>query len=133
MENSGRRHAELIEGDLQFHRTIFQMAANRVCSLMFSIVHESLHSLMELTSQMVNLEHTAHLHRRIYNAIRKGQAEEARARMFAHLTDAKQLLMRSHEARIQSRIGHRLSALALGVPAKPRAHAHGRNPISREP
>jgi GntR family transcriptional repressor for pyruvate dehydrogenase complex len=114
MEESSDRHDELIQGDLEFHRIIFQMAANRVCSLMFSIVHESLHSLMELTSQMVDLEHTALLHRRIYNAIRKGQAEEARARMFAHLTDAKQLLMRSHEVRVKAHIGDRMSRLTLG-------------------
>ena len=120
MEESGDRHGDLIEADLQFHRIIFQMAANRVCSLMFSIVHETLHSLMELTSQMVDLDHTVHLHRRIYTAIRKGQAEDARARMFAHLTDAKQLLIRSNEVRIQTRIGDRLSAFTLGAPAKPR-------------
>jgi DNA-binding FadR family transcriptional regulator len=83
---------------------------------MFSIVHESLHSLMELTSQMVDMEHTALLHRRIYNAIRKREPEEARARMFAHLTDAKRLLMRSHEERLQTRIGDRLSMLTLGEP-----------------
>jgi GntR family transcriptional repressor for pyruvate dehydrogenase complex len=118
MEESGGNHAELIEGDLEFHRIIFQMAANRVCSLMFSIVHESLHSLMQLTSQMVDLEHTVLLHRRIYNAIRKGQAEDARARMFGHLTDAKRLLMRSHEARMQTRIGDRLSSLTLVPPVK---------------
>ena len=121
MEASGERHEQLIEGDLEFHRIIFQMAANRVCSLMFSIVHESLHSLMELTSQMVDLQHTALLHRRIYNAIRKGEAEEARARMFAHLTDAKRLLMRSHAVRMQTRIGDRLSSLTLGEPGKSRA------------
>jgi len=113
MENSDGRLAELIEGDLQFHRTIFQMAANRVCSLMFSIVHESLHGLMELTSQMVALEHTTRLHRRIYSAIRKGQAEEARERMFVHLTDAKQLLIRSHAVRRQTRLGDRLSTFSL--------------------
>jgi GntR family transcriptional repressor for pyruvate dehydrogenase complex len=121
MESSGDRHAELIEGDLQFHRTIFQMAANRVCSVLFSIVHQSLHSLMELTSQMVDLEHTVRLHRRIYIAIRKGQPEEARSRMLAHLTDAKRLLVRSNERRTHSRIGNQLSALSLGEPAKPRA------------
>jgi len=120
MEESREHPEEVIEGDLEFHRIIFQMAANRVCSLMFSIVHESLHSLMELTSQMVDMEHTALLHRRIYNAIRKGEPEEARARMFAHLTDAKRLLMRSHEERLQTRIGDRLSMLTLGEPAKTR-------------
>ena len=120
MQNSGDRHFDLIEGDLQFHRMIFEMAANRICSLLFSIVHQSLHNFMELTSQMVDLEHTAQLHRHIYNAIRKGQPEEARARMFAHLTDAKRLLVRSNEARIQTRIGDHMSALRLGKAKVPR-------------
>jgi GntR family transcriptional repressor for pyruvate dehydrogenase complex len=97
-------HEEFIEEDLRFHRTIFQMADNRVCSLMFSIVHELLHNLMELTSQMVDLEHTARLHNRIYTAIRRRDPEEARVRMLAHLTDARGLLLRSCEARRQSKL-----------------------------
>jgi GntR family transcriptional repressor for pyruvate dehydrogenase complex len=105
--------AEVVEDDLRFHRTIFLMAENRVCSLMFSIVHESLHKLMEITSQMVDLEHTLRLHQRIYNAIKKGDPGEARARMFAHLTDAKELLTKSNAARIQTQLGDRLSTLSL--------------------
>ncbi len=120
MENSRDDHAGLIEADLEFHRTIFQMAQNRVCRLMFSIVHESLHGLMEITSQMVDLEHTVRLHRRISTAIRKRDPDEARARMFAHLTDAKDLLIRSHQARAQARLGDRFSRLSLTVPAAPR-------------
>ena len=38
---------------------------------MFSIFHESLHKLMAITSQLVDLEHTLRLHQRIYDAIRK--------------------------------------------------------------
>jgi GntR family transcriptional repressor for pyruvate dehydrogenase complex len=110
---NGTGHGEVVEDDLRFHRTIFLMAENRVCSLMFSIVHESLHKLMEITSQMVDLEHTLRLHQRIYNAIRKGDAAEAHARMFAHLTDAKELLIRSNAARIQTQLGDRLSTLSL--------------------
>lgn len=112
MENSNGDHAGLIEDDLQFHRTIFQMADNRVCSLMFSIVHESLHNLMEITSQMVGLNHTVRLHHRIYSAIRKRDATEARTRMFAHLTDAKELLIRSNSARVQAELGDRMSTLS---------------------
>ena len=108
------QHAELIEEDLRFHRTIFQMADNRVCSLMFSIVHELLHGLMEITSQMVDLDHTVKLHNRIFTAIRKGDAAEARARMFAHLTDARELLLRSRAAQSQKRMGDRFSRLAYG-------------------
>lgn len=105
--------AALVEEDLRFHRIIFQMAGNRVCSLMFSIVHQSLQSLMEITSQMVDLQHTVKLHNRIYAAIRKGDPDEARARMFAHLTDAKGLLIRSSEAQIQARLGGRLTTLSV--------------------
>jgi GntR family transcriptional repressor for pyruvate dehydrogenase complex len=104
MKESADDHAELIREDLQFHRTIFEMADNRVCSIMFSIVHESLHSLMEVTSRMVGVEHTLKLHSRIYAAMRKGDPEEARARMAAHLVDAKGLLVRSHEGQMQERL-----------------------------
>jgi GntR family transcriptional repressor for pyruvate dehydrogenase complex len=114
-------HTEVVEDDLQFHRTIFQMADNRVCSLMFSIVHESLRKLMEITSQMVDLEHTLRLHQRIYTAIRKGDPGEARARMLGHLADAKELLIKSNAARIQTQLGDRLSTLSLdGTPRRHR-------------
>lgn len=106
-------HVELVEEDLRFHRTIFQMADNRVCSLMFSIVHELLHSLMEITSQMVDLDHTVKLHTRIFTAIRKRDPEEARARMLAHLTDAKELLLRSDQAKKLKKMGDRFSMLSL--------------------
>lgn len=116
MEAGNGHHIEAVEGDLQFHRTIFQMAENRVCSLMFSMVHESLHKLMEITSRMVDLDHTVRLHHRIYTAIRKGDAAEARSRMFSHLTDAKELLIRSDAARIQTQLGDRLTTLSKAIP-----------------
>jgi hypothetical protein len=75
---------------------------------------------MEITSQMVDLEHTLRLHQRIYNAIKKGDAGEARARMFAHLTDAKELLTKSNAARFQTQLGNRLSTLSLAGTQKQR-------------
>jgi GntR family transcriptional repressor for pyruvate dehydrogenase complex len=113
MRENGDDLEALVEEDLRFHRTIFQMAGNRVCSIMFSIVHESLHKLMEITAQMADLEHTVKLHNRIYAAIRKGNPDEARARMFAHLADAKELLIRSSEERSQTRLGDRMSRLSI--------------------
>ena len=50
MQESADDHAQLVEEDLRFHRTIFQMADNRVCSVMFSMIHQSLHKLMDVTS-----------------------------------------------------------------------------------
>src|SRR5204863_1101577 len=108
MEKSSGRHDELIEADLQFHRTIFRMADNRVCSLMFSIVHESLRRLMELTSQMVDLEHTARLHRRIYSAIRKGKGGGG-PRPDVRTSDRCQAITDSFRwVRAQARLGDRL-------------------------
>jgi GntR family transcriptional repressor for pyruvate dehydrogenase complex len=121
MRENGDDHAGVIEEDLRFHRTIFQMADNRVCSIMFSIVHQSMHKLMEITSQLVDREHTVKLHHRIYAAIRKRDPNEARARMFAHLTDAKELLIRSSEARSQARLGDRMSRLSIQNPPVRRA------------
>lgn len=113
MQESADDHAQLVEEDLRFHRTIFQMADNRVCSIMFSMIHQSLHKLMDVTSQMVNLDHTLKLHNRIFAAIRKGNPEEARARMFAHLTDAKGLLTRASEAQVQGHLETRFSKLSI--------------------
>lgn len=87
------------------------MAENRVCSVMSSIVHQSLHKLMEITAQMVDLEHTVKLHSRIYTAIRKRDPTEARSRMFAHLTDARGLLLRSRQTQVNARLGDRFSKL----------------------
>lgn len=124
MQTRGSDHALLIEEDLKFHRTIFQMADNRICSLMFSIVHELMHSLMEITSQLVDLDHTVKLHNRIYAAIRRRDPAEARARMFAHLTDAKELLLRSHQAQAQSKMEDRFSKLSASLTA-PRRRSPG--------
>ena len=53
--------------------------------------------------------------------------------MFAHLTDAKRLLMRSHEERMQTRIGDRLSMLTLGEAAKTRVGAGSARRAGRRP
>jgi GntR family transcriptional regulator, transcriptional repressor for pyruvate dehydrogenase complex len=124
MEESGDDHARFVDEDLRFHRTIFQMAENRVCSVMFSIVHQSLHKLMDLTSRMVDSGHTLKLHHRIYTAIRKRDPEEARGRMFAHLTDAKALLTRVSEEQAGGKLEARFSSLAIGNSAV----ASGRKP-----
>ena len=112
MEASRLHRDRMVAEDLRFHRLIFQMAGNRVCSLMFSMVHESLHRLVEMTSRMVELEHTMKLHKGIYAAVRKGSAEEARARMHAHLVDAKQLLIRATRAESQRRLGDGFARLS---------------------
>lgn len=97
MEEARGDHGRFVEQDLLFHNTIFRIAANRVCGLMFTVVHQSLAKLIHLTSQVVPEEHTLALHRRIFHAIRKRDAEEARRRMTEHLDDARGLLLRAAE------------------------------------
>ena len=92
MEDAGNDSERLVEHDLRFHQAIFRVAGNRVCELMFSVVHRSMKKLITLTSQIVDPEHTLVLHRRILSAIRKRNPEEARKRMSEHLLDARKLI-----------------------------------------
>jgi GntR family transcriptional repressor for pyruvate dehydrogenase complex len=102
----------LSDHDLEFHKIIFDAAGNRVCSMLFTVIHQALHNLMELTSHMVPVEHTLQLHRRIYNAILQGKPDDARKRMQEHLTDANVLLSRAHEKRRNSHLQDRISELS---------------------
>ena len=108
MEQPKLDQHQLIEHDLLFHQAIFAAAKNRVCGLMFAVVHQSLKNLITLTSQVVDAEHTLVLHRRILNAIRKRDSDEARRRMREHLLDARELIAkatgRMDQVSIQSRI-----------------------------
>jgi GntR family transcriptional repressor for pyruvate dehydrogenase complex len=105
--------------DLAFHYAIFQAAGNRVCTMMFSVIHQSLGQLMELTSQLVPPSHTVNLHQKIYTAIRRRQPEEARKRMAEHLLDANSLLVRAHHEQRSSRLNKRINELAVN-PESPR-------------
>ena len=48
----GYRHGEgvSVEQDLQFHQTLFRISGNRVCNMMFTVVHQSVRKLMALTA-----------------------------------------------------------------------------------
>ena len=95
MESHKADSVRFVEADLKFHQAIFRISGNRVCSMMFTVVHHSVHKLMELTSSLVDPEHTLGLHRRITAAIRKGNPDEAKQRMIEHLDDAAGLLART--------------------------------------
>ena len=115
MEESREDHRRFTEGDLLFHKTIFRLAGNRVCSLMFTVVHQSLERLIHLTSQLVEPEHTLQLHRRIYTAIRRKDADEARRRMTEHLEDARELFVRASALQAQSSLQSRIGELTSAV------------------
>ena len=83
--------------------------------MMFTVVHHSVHKLMELTSSLVNPEHTLGLHRRIIVAIRKGDGEGAKQRMIEHLDDAAGLLARTTAKQKENRVLERVSKLPRGA------------------
>lgn len=116
MEQSEKSHPAFIRHDLEFHKAIFRMAGNRVCSMLFSVVHQSLHDLMAVTSRLVPAEHTLNLHHRIYIAIRRRDPEEARRRMAEHLQDARGLLGRANDQQKAEHLQNRLTQ--LGAPAR---------------
>jgi len=110
METRRLEHDQFVEADMRFHQAVFRIAGNRVCSLMFTVVHSSLERLIRLTSQLVEPEHTLQLHKRIYLAIRRGDAEQARRRMIEHLEDARDLLKRAVDLQAQSSLQTRIGA-----------------------
>jgi len=112
MEENKGNPARFVEADLLFHQTLFRISGNRVCSMMFTVVHQSVHKLMALTATLVDPEHTLALHRRIITAIRKGDADEARRRMNEHLQDATGLLVRTAAKQTETHLLTRLSKLA---------------------
>ena len=117
MAQSGNDHGGLVRHDLEFHKAIFQMAGSRVCSMLFSVVHKSLHDMMEVTSRLVPPEHTLNLHQRIYTAIRRRDPDEARRRMAEHLEDARGLLTRASVQRRAEHLQDRLAPLSAVLPA----------------
>jgi GntR family transcriptional repressor for pyruvate dehydrogenase complex len=112
MKQSRLDRARLVEQDLLFHETIFRASGNRVCSLMFTLIHKSIHSMIELTSKLVDLEHTLALHRAIYVAIHRRDSEEARRRMAEHLLDVRSLLQRANDEHHRSRLQRRITTLS---------------------
>ena len=90
---------------------------------MFTLIHKSIHSMIELTSKLVDLEHTLALHRAVYVAIQRRDSEEARRRMAEHLLDVRGLLQRANDEHHRSRIQSRITTLSaarhrVGLPAR---------------
>ena len=111
MENAGGDLGIFVKHDLEFHKAIFAAAGNRVCTSMFSVVHQALDKLITITSQMVDDKHTIELHRRIFDAISKRDATEARRRMMEHLLDAQGLLVVAEANEGQAKLQNRIQSL----------------------
>jgi GntR family transcriptional repressor for pyruvate dehydrogenase complex len=116
MKAVARNRDSVSQHDWEFHKIIFDAAGSRVCSMLFTVIHQSLHKLIETTSQLVSVEHTLIFHQRIYSAIVQGDPAEARKRMTDHLLDVKNLLSRAKSEQQSSQVQSRISQLAIQPP-----------------
>jgi GntR family transcriptional regulator, transcriptional repressor for pyruvate dehydrogenase complex len=91
MEGSRTNQARL-EADIAFHECIFRASGNRICHLLFRIIHRTVLTSMAQLAPRVSIQKPLSFHKKIYTAIRDRNAEEARRTMFEHITDAKNLL-----------------------------------------
>ena len=91
MERSRTTQARL-EADVDFHECIFRASGNRVCHLLFAVIHRTVQTSMAQLSGRVSIERPLAFHKRIYAAIHERNAEQARATMLEHLMDARTLL-----------------------------------------
>src|SRR6202049_454632 len=73
-----RTNQERLDADLAFHECIFRASGNRICHLLFRVIHRNLLTSMSQLSARVNLDRPLAFHKRIYAAIQERKSEEAR-------------------------------------------------------
>lgn len=91
MENSKSEEARL-NADLAFHEAIFRASGNRVCQLIFTVIHRAILISMAQISKRVDMKRPLAFHKEIYSAINRRKPDEARRLMVEHLIDAKAML-----------------------------------------
>src|SRR3977135_2232527 len=89
---SCRTNQERLEADLAFHQCIFRASGNRICPLLFNVIHRSVLTSMSQLSTRVPLDRPLTFHKRIFAAIQQRNPEDARRQMLEHIADTKALL-----------------------------------------
>jgi GntR family transcriptional repressor for pyruvate dehydrogenase complex len=97
LEHSKHDRVRLVTSDLLFHRAIFQASGNRLAERLFQTIHRAMVNMMMVTSQLVDLEHTLQFHQPILVAIEQRDPVLASRLMTDHLTDARDLLLRTRQ------------------------------------
>jgi GntR family transcriptional repressor for pyruvate dehydrogenase complex len=92
MENS-RTLKDRLEADIAFHESIFHAAGNRICQLMFRVIHRSLLSSMDQLHGFVEMDQPLAAHKAIYRAIAARKPDDAKRRMQVHLVAARELFV----------------------------------------
>lgn len=82
-----------LEADSAFHEAIFRASGNRVCRLIFTVIHRALLVSMERIVRRSGVERPLGFHRDIYTAIHQRKPGEAKRKMKEHLLDAKSQLL----------------------------------------
>lgn len=91
MENC-RSNQERLDADLAFHERIYRASGNRICHLLFKVIHRSVLTSMSRLSTRVSLERPLGYHKKIYAAIQQRNADDARRLMYDHIADTMSLL-----------------------------------------
>jgi DNA-binding FadR family transcriptional regulator len=91
MERSRTNQARL-EADVAFHECIFRASGNRICHLLFNVIHRTVLTSMNQLSHRVTVDRPLAFDKRIYTAIRDRDPQEARRNMLEHIMDAQALL-----------------------------------------
>jgi|SRR5579871_465586 GntR family transcriptional regulator, transcriptional repressor for pyruvate dehydrogenase complex len=87
-----RTNQERLEADVAFHECIFRASGNRICHLVFRVIHRNLLTSMSHLSRRVPLDRPLTYHKKIYEAIQNRDPEGARRQMLDHIADTKALL-----------------------------------------
>jgi GntR family transcriptional regulator, transcriptional repressor for pyruvate dehydrogenase complex len=109
MRQSKGDQIKLISSDLLFHRVIFESSGNRLMSRIFHTIHHAMSSMMMLTSQLVQVNHTVGFHQPICDAIERRDAAQAFKFMAEHMVDAAQLLKKAQDSESKRALREHLS------------------------
>jgi len=77
-----------IEADLAFHEILLRASENRICQILFRRLHRTVATSMAKLARKADLDRPLSYHRKIYQAVAKGDADEARKLMREHLVNA---------------------------------------------
>jgi GntR family transcriptional repressor for pyruvate dehydrogenase complex len=89
MANS-RTLTERLDADMAFHECIFRAAGNRICQLLFRVIHRTILATMYELHGIVDIDQPLAAHKAIYKAIADRNPEEARRRMRVHLAASRE-------------------------------------------
>src|SRR5260370_3362399 len=91
MEQSRTTRSRL-DADMAFHEAIFRASGNRICHLLFKVIHRTVLTSMHRLSSRTAIQRPLGYHRKIYPAIRNRDAKEPRRHILDPLTDAQALM-----------------------------------------